>query len=108
MIIIGEKINGAIPSAAAAIESRDEAFIRKLARMQTETGAQYLDVCAGTAQEKELDTLKWLLEVVQDESELPICIDSPNANILKEVFPLVKKPGIINSVSGEGDKCEVI
>ena len=40
MIIIGEKINGAIPSAAAAIESRDEAFIRKLARMQTETGAQ--------------------------------------------------------------------
>ncbi len=108
MIIIGEKINGAIPSAAAAIESRDEAFIRKLARMQTEAGAQYLDVCAGTAQEKELDTLKWLLEVVQDESELPICIDSPNANILKEVFPLVKKPGIINSVSCEGDKCDVI
>ena len=45
---------------------------------------------------------------MQDESELPICIDSPNANILKEVFPLVKKPGIINSVSGEGDKCDVI
>ncbi len=108
MIIIGEKINGAIPSAAAAIESRDEGFIRRLARIQTEAGAQYLDVCAGTAQEKELDTLKWLLEVVQDESDLPICIDSPDADILKEVFPLVKKPGIINSVSGEGNKCDVI
>ena len=58
MIIIGEKINGAIPSVAAAIENRDEAFIRNLARIQTEAGAQYLDVCAGTAQDKELATLE--------------------------------------------------
>lgn len=108
MIIIGEKINGAIPSAAAAIENRDEEFIRRLARIQTEAGAQYLDVCAGTTQEKELDTLEWLLDVVQDESDLPICIDSPDANILKAVFPRIKKPGIINSVSGEGNKCDVI
>lgn len=38
MIIIGEKINGAIPSAAEAIARRDEEFIRDLARRQTEAG----------------------------------------------------------------------
>lgn len=108
MIIIGEKINGAIPSAAAAIENRDEVFIRDLARRQTEAGAQYLDICAGTSKEKELSTLEWLLEVVQDETALPICIDSPDAGILKAVLPRIHKPGIVNSVSGEGDKCEVI
>lgn len=108
MIIIGEKINGAIPSAAAAIENRDEAFIRNLARIQTDAGANYLDVCAGTAQEKELSTLEWLLDVVQDESDLPICVDSPDPHILEKVFPRIKKPGIINSVSGESDKCDVI
>lgn len=108
MIIIGEKINGAIPSVAAAIENRDEAFIRNLARIQTEAGAQYLDVCAGTAQDKELATLEWLLDIVQDEADLPICVDSPDPNILEAVFPRIKKSGIINSVSGEGNKCDVI
>ena len=43
MIIIGEKINGSIPSVARAIESRDEAHILRLATRQAEAGAQYID-----------------------------------------------------------------
>ena len=108
MIIIGEKINGAIPSAARAIAERDADFIRDLAIRQTEAGAHYLDVCAGTSPELERDTLAWLIEVVQDTVETPICIDSPDAEVLRDVLPLIKRPGIINSVSGEGDKCDVI
>lgn len=108
MIIIGEKINGAIPSCAKAIETRDEAFIRDLAIKQTEAGASYLDVCAGGSTETEVDKLAWLIDVIQDTVDTPLCIDSPDARVIREVMPLVKKPGIINSVSGEGDKCEVL
>lgn len=108
MIIIGEKINGAIPSSAAAITNRDEAFIRNLAIRQTEAGADYLDICAGTDPSCELEVMKWLIDIVQDTVETPLCIDSPNPEILKAVMPMVKKPGIINSVSGEGNKCEVL
>ena len=43
MIIIGEKINGAIPSTAKAIAARDEEFIRNLAIRQTEAGADFLE-----------------------------------------------------------------
>jgi 5-methyltetrahydrofolate--homocysteine methyltransferase len=108
MILIGEKINGAIPSAAAAIQTRDEAFIRNLAIAQTNAGASYLDVCAGTDPKNELETMRWLVELIQDTVETPLCIDSPNPEILKEIFPLVKRPGILNSVSGEGSKCEIL
>ena len=108
MIIIGEKINGAIPSTAKAIACRDEEYIRNLAIRQTEAGANFLDVCAGGAPEKEMEELTWLMNIVQDTVDTPLCIDSPNPQILKEVMPLAKKNGIINSVSGEGDKCEVI
>ena len=55
MLVIGEKINGAIPSVGEAIAKRDEAFIRNLARRQTDAGADYLDVCAGTNPDDELD-----------------------------------------------------
>ncbi|MDR3321906.1 MAG: methyltetrahydrofolate cobalamin methyltransferase [Synergistaceae bacterium] len=106
MIIIGEKINGSIPSTAKAIASRDEAFIRNLARRQADCGADYLDVNAGTSPEDEPDTLRWLIGIVQDEVDTPICIDSSNPETILEMIPLAKKPGLINSVSDEGRKCE--
>ncbi|MGM9567664.1 MAG: methyltetrahydrofolate cobalamin methyltransferase [Clostridia bacterium] len=108
MIIIGEKINGAIPAVGKAIEKRDEEFIRDLVRHQAEAGVDYLDVCAGTGTEQELAALSWLIEIVQDETNIPLCVDSPDALIIKEVLPKVKRCGLINSVSGEGNKCDII
>lgn len=108
MIIIGEKINGTIPRVKRAIQQRDEDFIRDLAVKQAEAGAHYIDICASTEPKKEKETLKWLLEVVQEAVDVPLCLDSPNANVIESVFELAKKPGVINSVSDEGDKCEII
>ncbi len=108
MLVIGEKINGAIPSVARAIAEHDDAFIRDLARRQVNVGVDYLDVCAGTSPDRELDALKWLIEIVQEETDTRLCVDSPNARIIEEVLPMVRRCGLINSVSGEGDKCEVI
>ena len=108
MIIIGEKINGAIPETGRAIKERDEAYIIELVKKQEEAGADFLDVCAGGAVDEEYDTLCWLIDIVQAHAQKPICIDSPDAKIIERVFPMLKKPGIINSISGEGDKCEVL
>lgn len=108
MIIIGEKINGTIPSVKKAIEAKDEEFIRNLAVKQGEAGADFIDVCASTAPEVEVETLKWLMNIVQEATDTPLCIDSPNPKAIEEVFKYAKRPGLINSVSLEGDKCELI
>lgn len=110
MIIIGEKINGAIPSVKAAIAGRDAELIRQRAISQTEAGAHYIDCAPSTAPELEYDTMLWLIGVIQEVSELPLCIDSPDAKLLARVLEggYVKKPGMVNSVNEEGDKCETI
>lgn len=108
LIIIGEKINGTIPSVKKAIEAKDEEYICNLAIKQDEAGADFIDVCASTAPEIEVETLLWLMKLVQDVTDKPLCIDSPNPRVIKEVFKYAKRPGLINSVSEEGDKCEVI
>jgi 5-methyltetrahydrofolate--homocysteine methyltransferase len=108
MIIIGEKINGSIPKTGAAIAEKNGEFIRNLAKKQSFSRANYLDVCASVAPEKELETLKWLVDIVQSESDVPICLDSPNAGIFAEAVTFCKKPGMINSVSMEGDKIEKV
>ncbi|WKY45152.1 methyltetrahydrofolate cobalamin methyltransferase [Eubacteriaceae bacterium ES2] len=108
MIIIGEKINGTIPVVKEAIEKRDAAFIANRAVQQAEAGAHFIDVCASTSPELEVETLKWLMEVVQDATDTPLCIDSPNPRAIEAVFKYANKPGLINSISEEGDKCEVL
>lgn len=108
MIVIGEKINGAIPKTAEAIKSRNAEYIKELITIQEQAGADYLDVCAGTAPEEEYDALCWLIDIVQENATKPICIDSPDPEILARVFPKIKQPGILNSISGEGNKCEVL
>ncbi|MFZ7119949.1 MAG: methyltetrahydrofolate cobalamin methyltransferase [Eubacteriaceae bacterium] len=114
MIIIGEKINGAIPAVKKAIAEKDVEFIRNRAIKQAEAGSDYIDVCASTAPDVEVETLKWLIDIVQDAVDTPICIDSPNPEFLKEVLPFINKPGLINSVNLEKvegtdmDKCDVI
>jgi 5-methyltetrahydrofolate--homocysteine methyltransferase len=108
MVIIGEKINGAIPAVAEAIRKRDRDFIRALAQKQAEAGADYLDVCAGTSPDVEQETLAWLVEAVEGSVDTPICIDSPNAEALRAMVPRIKREGLINSVSGERNKWEII
>ena len=89
MIIIGEKINGSIPSVAKAIAERNEDWIRHLAKIQTEAGADFIDVCA-SVKDNEVETLHWLIDLVQEVTDTPICIDSPNPESCIAAMPFCK------------------
>ena len=116
MIIIGEKINGAIPSIKQAIADRDAELIKARTIAQIEAGTTFLDCAPSTAPELEYDAMVWLINVMQGAMEAPevkdtpLCIDSPNAKLLARILEEghVKRPGMVNSVNEEGDKCETI
>lgn len=108
MIIIGEKINGSIPAVAKAIAERDAEFIKQRAKIQAEAGATYIDCCASVEEAVEVETLKWMIDCIQEVTDLPISVDSPSADVLAEVYSYCKRPGLINSVSMEGDKVDKI
>ena len=108
MIIIGEKINGSIPVVAEAIAKRDSEFIRNRARMQAEAGATFIDCCDSVPEAKEVETLKWMIDCIQEATDLPISVDSPSPDVLVQAYKFCKRPGLFNSVSGEGDKIDKI
>ncbi len=108
MLIIGEKLNGAIKTVSEAIKNRDEAFIRGLASKQLDSRADYLDICSGTPN-GDAEILKWMIEIIQkDHPDVKFSLDSPNPDTILECIPLCKNPGMINSVSLEGGKIEKI
>ena len=108
MIIIGEKLNGSIPSVAKAIADKDAELIKERARKQAEAGAAFLDVCASVEEDVEVETLKWMINLVQEATDTPICVDSPSAKSCVAAIPFCKRPGLVNSVSLEGDKIDTI
>ena len=86
MIIIGEKINGSIPIVAEAIAKRDSEFIKARAKLQAESGATYIDCCASVPEAEEVETLKWMIDCIQEVTDLPISIDSPSPDVLAQAY----------------------
>ena len=106
MIIVGEKINTSRKAIHEAVSKQDAAFIAKVAREQTEAGAHYIDVNAGTFLDKEVDCLCWLVDVVQGELDVPLSLDSPNPKALSEAIKRCKREPMINSISLEKERFE--
>jgi len=110
MIIIGEKINGAIPSVRQAIAEKNEALIIERTLAQANAGADFLDCAPSTATEIEYETMVWLIGLMQGCTDKRLCIDSPNARLLARIIEEghLNRPGMVTSVNEEGDKCETI
>ncbi len=108
VIVIGERINGTRKRIGEALEKRDEALIRQEARRQVEAGADYVDVNGGRAGLDEVETLSWLVDVVQDEVDVPLTLDSADPAALEAAIEKVKKTPIVNSINGEAKRIEGI
>jgi 5-methyltetrahydrofolate--homocysteine methyltransferase len=106
MIIIGEKINGTRKAVAEAIRNRDAGFIKELAVSQVKGGAHVLDVNAGTHPDSEPEDITWLVNTIQEVTDVILCIDSANPKALLAGIKAAKKLPMINSLSGETTRIE--
>jgi len=111
MLIIGEKINSSRKNIKEMIEKKDKDFIQNLSKLQIEGGAQMLDLNVGTFRDNEAENMRWLVNVVQEAVDVPICIDSSNPLTIKEgleAYNCEKSKPLINSVTCEKEKLESI
>lgn len=104
MIIIGELINASRKAVRAAIENRDSTAIENLARNQAAAGADYIDVNAGVFVEAEPAHLKWLVQTVQQVTDKPCAIDSPNPAAIEAALAVHQGTPMINSISLEQNR----
>jgi len=100
MLIIGEKLNSAIPSVREAIKSKNVEFVQDLARRQVDGGAAYIDV--NTAQgNDELKDMEWIVDVVQSAVDVPLCIDTTTVAVAEMGLKTCNKKAMLNSISME-------
>lgn len=107
MYLIGERINAGFKDIKMAVINKTGDIIKEWAIKQSNAGADYLDVCMGTASNK-VDDLLWMVETVQEVTDVPISIDNNKIEMLKEVMPICKKPPLVNSVTAIDEKMDAL
>ncbi len=110
MLIIGESLNGTIPSVGKAIAAHDSNFVTTLARRQVECGADMLDVNAGGVPgQDECANLVWMVKLVQSVVQVPLVLDSPNTDALRTAIAIYQgRSLILSSISAEEKRIEAL
>lgn len=106
MVIIGENIHVIAQAISSAIKGRDAKVIQDLAKAQTEAGADYIDLNVGPMKKDTEETMQWLVNAVQEATDLPLSIDTMNPVAMEAGLKACQKRPLLNSASGKTDSKE--
>ena len=107
--IIGERINPTgRKKLAEELRGGDLSTVAVDTRAQVDAGADMLDVNAGIPLVDEAELLASMLQAVQAEADVPICIDSSVIEALEAGLAVYEGKALVNSVTGEDDRLEEI
>ena len=105
---IGERIQIINMNVRAAIEGRDKAFIQDLAKKQVECGAKILDLNIGPQKKAGPEVMDWLVNTVQEVVDVPLSLDTTNAEAIQVGLKLCKQKPIINSTNADPARMSVL
>ena len=107
--LIGERIN---PTGRRIFQEQlregDFSAIERDVRAQVEGGADVLDVNMGVPLTDEPELLAKAITMVQELTDLPVCIDSSVVEALEAGLAAYQGRALVNSVTAEDDRLELI
>ena len=107
--IIGERIN---PTGRRIFQEQvragDLSAIIKDVKAQVDGGADMLDVNMGVPLTDEADLMRQAIKMVQELTDLPICIDSSVLEALEAGLQTYQGRALVNSTTGEDDRLDHI
>jgi len=99
MILIGENINIMSKTIGPALKERNPKPIQELARAEVEAGVDYLDLNIGPARRAGDELMEWVVNTVQEVTDLPLSLDTTNPVAVEAGLKVHKGKALINSIS---------
>jgi 5-methyltetrahydrofolate--homocysteine methyltransferase len=107
--IIGERIN---PTGKKKLQEDlregKTSIVGNFASEQIEADASLLDINVGMPGIDEKQTMVKVVEYVSNQYDIPLCIDSPNPEVIEAALRIYPGRALINSVSLEGVKIKKV
>jgi 5-methyltetrahydrofolate corrinoid/iron sulfur protein methyltransferase len=105
---IGESIHIISQNVRSAVDGRDKAVIQDLAKRQVEKGATYLDLNIGPQKKAGAEVMPWMVETVQEVSDLPLSLDTTNPVAMEAGLKVCKGTALINSTDSTEERLEAL
>lgn len=108
MKLISENLHIISKTTKEAVLNRDENYIKALLKKQIQTNPDWIDLNIGPARANFEGTMKWLVNIVQEMTDIPLSLDTTNAKEIKDGLLLAKNPDrwIINSTTADSERLE--
>ena len=106
MILIGESINIMSKTIGPALRERNPQPIQELAKVEDKAGMDYLDINIGPARKAGDELMDWVVKVVQEVTDKPLCLDTTNPVAMEAGLKAHKGKALINSISLQPDRLE--
>jgi len=108
MIAIGECLQIISSRVRTAIEERDKGFLQDMAKRQVDKGAQMLDLNIGPQKKAGAEVMEWLVNTIQEVTDVPLSLDTTNAEAIQAGLKVCKKKPMINSTSADPERMGVL
>ncbi len=108
LIIAADNLNILNPVVARALDGLDPRPLQELARRVEQAGANRIDINPGFLPPRRHDRMAFMVEAVQQVTNLPLILDSPDARVLARGLAVADKPPILNACTLEPDKLREI
>jgi cobalamin-dependent methionine synthase I len=106
MILIGENANIMSETIGPALRERNPKPIQELARAEAEAGVDYLDLNIGPARKAGDELMTWVVNTVQEVTDLPLSLDTTNPAAMEAGLKAHKGRALINSISLQPERLE--
>jgi 5-methyltetrahydrofolate--homocysteine methyltransferase len=102
VVIIGESINPTRrKKLVSTLQEKNFEYMLTLAKVQIDAFADVLDVNVGFPGVVDEELLPEAIRALQDNFDIPLCLDSPNPKAIEAALKVVKGRCLINSVNAE-------
>ncbi len=101
MLVIADNLSIRNRAYMDAVKKKDKKAIEALAKELASKGAELINVQVSLDGVGDEDALPMAVEAVQQDVDLPLCLDSRNVQALRKAVPLCKEPPIINYLSAD-------
>lgn len=109
MFVIADNIQITRYRVEMAVKERNPEPVKQLAAQCREAGAQAIDINTGPLSRQGEEIMQFMVEAVQEACDLPVCLDTVNAQAMEAGLRAAKGPRpIINGISMQPEKLEGI
>ncbi len=107
MKLIGENLNIISNVYGKALKTKDPKPLQELALQQQEAGMDWIDLNIGPAGKTGVEVMSWLVPVLEEVVDVPLCLDTSNIKAIEAGLKAVKKKRpLINSIMVRPERME--